>query len=493
MSRKTASMLFLGFCAWLVLAWVNLFCFSLPWADTWCYLGPAAAHPRAFHTEAPLLGNFLGSDHVWGLHFPGPPMIYSLVLAALGSSPAIGVLMFVAMWAALAALVGYLAYSSTRERIWGIAAAAVVLFDRCLFLVSQAARPELLAAIVVVVLWMALADVAPFNRRARLVVIGFCQFLNPVLHPITLAIGAAVCLVLLAQRLRRLESKSGPALAALLGYAAGCLSLFLWFKSQPEAWLQFRDHANSRSFPYSFGGNFWMALQSDYAPAYSGHLLWIGALLISLGAALRWMRKPMDVGPVCLWGAVIVLSSLVAQQKFRNECYIGVALPAAVVLVLLWLQRIRQRYSATRLGLWFCFSLVFLIAVHGSFWGARTLRYVQAGRPNLRREIDRITQELPASRKALIPEVLWESALSNQERFGMNTLPQSASVEQRTKYEAIAYRELKAGDLVVVDRFQQHQPLQGLARSEWTEVGRFTRILAGRKQWGYDLTVFRRN
>lgn len=75
----------------------------------------------------------------------------------------------------------------------------------------------------------------------------------------------------------------------------------------------------------------------------------------------------------------------------------------------------------------------------------------------------------------------------------MNTLPQSASLEQRTSYESLAYRDLEAGDFVVVDRFQQHQPVHGLAKSEWTQVGRYTHILAGRKEWGYDLTVFRRN
>jgi len=492
-SPKIKALLFSGFLVWLTLAWINLFSYSLPWMDTWCYLAPAASCSSLFHLRTPLLEGFLGSDQGWGLHFPGAPLLYSCVFSIVTFRPYVAVLMFIILWFALAILVGWSAYQLTREGFWAIVAGVMILVDHTLFEDAQAQRPEIVGALALVLVWMALSDIRPFHGRIRLVCLAGTFFMLPLLHPVTLAVGACICLLLCWQYWASERNGRTVLLTSILGYGGGGLALFLWFYLQPEAWTQFLDHAVSNKVAYSFGRTFWQALQHFYFPTLTGHLLWVIGLFVSVSTLFLWARGRQKAAPGGFWASVILISGLVAHQNFHNLFYLALYLPAAIVLSTLLLFRIHQTASSVRVRRWIQYLTCLFVAGHGLFWATRTFKYLRDGMPYIRGELAQIAQSLPKKGRILIPEALWEDAILEPNRFAMNTLPNSSSSERRILYETFVYRKLVKGDLVIIDRFQIKKPMNVLRPGEWTAMGNYKDVVPGRLEWGYDFEVWRKN
>ncbi len=97
---------FLGIAGWSLAAWFSLHDFTVAGLDDWAYFAPAVATGHPFALTAPLNGNFLGADHTWGLHWPGAPLIYSILfsLFAWVPLPIFRVALFIVIWLALAGL-----------------------------------------------------------------------------------------------------------------------------------------------------------------------------------------------------------------------------------------------------------------------------------------------------------------------------------------------------------------------------------------------------
>jgi hypothetical protein len=487
-------LILVGLVLWFALAWVNLYLFSLPWADPWCYLGPAVVNPSPFHLQVPFWGGFLGSNHVWGLHFPGAPLIYSCIFSLVKFRPYIGVLLFIALWVALAICAGWMALQLTGQAFWAVAAGAAILSDRSLFIVAQAQRPELAGSIDLLVVWMALAGMPPARGRLRSVCLFLSFFLLPLLHPVTLVAGGCLCVALWWPGERRGGADWRTSLLASLGYAGGGVTLFLWFYLQPDAWSQFSDHAASVNIPYSFGVTLWRSLQQYYYPTFSGHLLLAAAILLSASILFSRIRNPRGPVPAGFWGAATLALCLLAEQKFNNTCYLALIIPEAVLITLLFLFKLEQGAAIQRPNPWIRALLVASLCVHGLFWATRTSKFLQAGSPDIRKELDEIAGHLPKQGHVLIPEALWEAALRDPSRFDLNTLPQFASPHRREDYESATYGKLTRGDLVIVDRFQLNQPLEAFPGAEWTVVGEHKHTFPGRAgEWGYDLTIRMRN
>jgi hypothetical protein len=493
LSLKLLLGVMVGLLLWCALAWINLFWFNLPWSDTWCYLGPAAGSPSIFHLEVPLWGGFLGGNHVWGLHFPGAPLIYSCLFSLVGFRPSIGVAIFVALWLALAACTGWMARQLTGKNFWAIAAGSAVLSDRCLFNIAQAQRPEFVGSIALLLLWMALEQVPPLKGKWRLYCILICLFLLPLLHPVTLITGGCVCIALYRVAYLRGSINLKTAILASLAYIIGGAALVLWFYLQPDAWSQFSDHASSVNIPFTFGLTLWRSLQFSYYPTFSGHILWAAGILFSALILISWIRNPLRAIPVGGWGAAILIISIFVEQKFNNMFYIGLILPEAVLVTLLILFNFQQRVGDSRIVSLSSTLIVVFICVHGLFWATRTLKFIGAGCPSIRTELAKITNGLPQHQHILIPVVLWEAALRDPSRFELNTLPQFASKYRREEYEAPRYGRLIPGDLVILDRFQLNQPTVSLASGKWTLVSNPKHIFQGRWEWGYDLHIWRKN
>lgn len=481
-----------GLLLWAAVAWVHLQRFAVPWMDPWCYLAPAAPGGGSLLLWTPLLGSFEGADHLWGLHFPGALLLYRALFAVLPFHGGAAVGLFVALWAALALAVGWAALQLTGEGFWGAASAAVVLADRSMFEVAAAQRPEFVAALALFLSVMVVARIPPFRGGAGLAG-AFCGFfLIALAHPVTLVAGAIMCLSLAWLSPRAGGCPRRTAGWALAGYAAGCAALVLWFALQPKAWSTFRDHAGRALVPYSYGTAFWRALQEFYYPTFTGHVLWILGGLAAVRALWPGTGDRGGEGDARRVCAVALLACALAEQKFYNVNYLGVALPEAVVISALFLHdREGRPGSAWRRG--FRVLVCAAILAHGLFWGTRTLKFLEDGRPDLRRELAGIAESLPTGRRILVPEVLWEEAIRNPGRFMMNTLPYHASVQRRRAYEAYAYAGLRAGDLVILDRLQSNAPAAVLPKPGWALVGTYRHVLPGRTEWGYDLSVWRTN
>jgi hypothetical protein len=245
--------------------------------------------------------------------------------------------------------------------------------------------------------------------------------------------------------------------------------------------------------PYSFGANLWATLQLYYYPTFTGHLLWLGAIIIGLSSIRGWASRRFGwPGPI-EWGAIIVILSLLVQQDFINPTYVVLELPVAAGIVLLFVSRLQRSGRPVSESTLVRGAAIALVAVHGLFWANRTLIYIRSGEPDLRHELAAISTDLPRNARILIPDALWESALGQQERFSMATLPQKSTVRLRQAYEAYAFGSLSSGDMVVLDKFQTLQPLTTFPRPGWTHAFDRAHLLEGRKQWGYDLSVWVKN
>jgi len=53
---------------WLLLAFTHLYRFSVPKMDSWCYFRAGCLCPHPETSLCPLLGDFQGADHIWGIH-----------------------------------------------------------------------------------------------------------------------------------------------------------------------------------------------------------------------------------------------------------------------------------------------------------------------------------------------------------------------------------------------------------------------------------------
>jgi len=475
------------FAAWCWVAWANLYWYNLPWADTWASVAPAATGLPPFHINAPLLANFSGSDRVWGLHFPGAPLLYSVVFSCLRFRPELAVLMFMVLWAALAACTGWLAFRVTGRGFWAMAAAALILADRSFFAIAQFHRPEMVAALDLVLVWVTLAGAEPIRGGVRHLGAGIAFLLLPMLHPVTLVFGAVACAFLVLRAMRRSPRDGMPVAAPCTGYAAGCAALFLWFYLQPDAWSQFYDHANSRKIPISPGSMFTQAFQESYYPLFTGNVLIAAAFVVAAWVIYQWMRGHTPSDRVTVVGAAIVALCLFIQPSFKNSLYRSLCLPESVVLIVGVLAGFDSKAASRR---WIRVLACLAVAVHGLFWVSRTARFIESGQPHIREELAQIVDELPKGRRILIPEALWEAAVRDPGRFELNTLPQMASPAHRMAYESLVYTRLSAGDVVVVDRLQLNQPRTDFVHGGWIAGKRYTHVLPGRTEWGYDMTVW---
>jgi hypothetical protein len=485
-------MLSAGVAVWILIAWTNLYRFDVPWMDTWCYLSPAATGGAPFHLETPLLGTFAGADHTWGLHFPAAQLIYSVYFALLHFDPEWAVAMFILFWLALGVGVGWSVLRLTGSRLWAAVAIALVLADRSVFAVALGQRPEFIASLALLVAVMALAGLEPFRGGLRLIAAACAFAVLATAHPVTLLVGAGVCLAM-ALYLRSHPGRNWRLFAcSAAGYIIGVAMLFLWFGLQPEAWSAFCDHSAGNWVPFSFGSAFWRSLKEFYYPTLTGHVMWALACLVatySLWTKALKTELPLRAMTVC---SLFLILCIIAQQKFYNGYYLSIGVPVVVMLVAVFGSETVACIEDSRLQLVVKIAVCTFVVLHGAFWFTRTLKYVASGCPDVRKELAQVVARLPNSRRILIPEVLWEVAIADPQRYSMNTLPYHASLQRRRAYESYAYGQLRTGDLVVIDRLQSNRPLNRLDGGGWALVGTYTHLLPGRTEWGYDLSVWRK-
>jgi hypothetical protein len=490
---KVPALVLLGFVVWFTAAWINIFWFTCPSADTWCYMGPAAGGGTPFHLSALFLGEFLRSNEVWGLHFPAAPLFYSAVFAVVKFQPAVGIALMLALWALLGFASGRIAFQATRQVFWSVVAGAIVLVDHSMLSVVQFERPELLASLDLILVWFALSGAAPLNRRFRGAIAFFAAFFLPLVHPVTLVMGPAIGLILWLGTRNEKQVRRPTLTLAAFGYIAGFATLVLWFVLQPDAWKQFSDHASVASGTYNYGRTFVYALWHFYTPTFTGCFLWGIAIVFCVPIVLRSIRSGEGGNMVLCIGGAMLLLGVIFLQKFSNEYYIAVLLPEAACMAVVFLHRLDADILGGKRHQGFIALTILFVAAHSLVWATRTKKFVDAGEPRIRDELRGIVQGLPHLHHVLIPEVLWEAALPLTGSYRLNTLPQMATAARRLSYENTVYPQLESGDIVIVDRLQLNQPMEQCDRVSFTAIANFKHLFPGRIVWGYDLTVWRKN
>ncbi len=487
---------FLGFgAAWLALAFTHLYFYALPWMDTWCYLAPSAVDAQPLRLTAPMLGSFDGSDHAWGLHWPGVQLMNSVVFSILPAHPASWVAWETLLWLACAAALAQLTWRVTTRAGAAFTVFALILMDRGFFFGAYAQRMESMA-----LLWLCPLIHAMIARArgqklspAGHLLAGLAAFLAPLTHLAAAAFAGAALAVML-WRSRPGESR-GPAREAAL-WLAGCIALVAWFGLQPDVWSQFVAHARQGASVKAQGGMFVMAMSLFYAPTYTGAALYvIGVAAAGAGIWQGWRREAAGETRVRADLGLVALGVFILLQWLHNAHYLFPLLPAlaplgadGVLRAMAWIGRL----PAPR---WVTATIAAFVLLHGAFWVTRTLKYLESGRPFLRGDLASFWSTLPHEGRLFIPTALWEEAGRAPERRArarMNTIPNSALIARRGAYEKSIYENAQPGDTLVVDRFQDPPILLDPSTAGWERVREIERPMPGKTPWGYAFTVWRR-
>ncbi|MEM1058370.1 MAG: hypothetical protein AAGK14_03900 [Verrucomicrobiota bacterium] len=478
---------------WATAAYVHLHFLSTPTLDGWCYFAPAAFATFPPALFSPLLGSFAGLDAAWGMHWPGVVALQTVLLAPLPASSALHVLYFIGLWAALALLAGWLAFRLSGNGWAGWVVAAVVLTDRAAFAIAFEMRPELATALAMLLTLALLIHSGDLGRRGWFGFYLLC-FLLPTLHPMGVIFCGALGLVLGALAIRG-EWSWGRYVVMAVCMAGGALGAVAYIVLQPAAWAQFKDHAAFNTVPFSWGYTFWLHLKASYAPLYAGFATYVLALagagyfLLRQGPA-RQRQEARWLAPV----ASLFLISLLVAQVFHNKDYVTTLLPIALLLAAVLVVTILRHLGGwPRLGV--AVAVLALVALNAAYWPARTLNYVPYGLPDLRSEIVRFYDGLPEAPRVGVPIKLWQAAAIHP-RPGvlLTTLPHHATTPRREAYERFVGKQLRAGDLLVIDHRYGIQPTYYLPEGLLLEpIDRLDRVLTfrGGKQGGFDLVAYR--
>jgi hypothetical protein len=499
MSRKQIAGWIGAVLLWLILMYFQLYEFSYPNMDSWCYFAPAAFAQHTFGLSTPLLGDFHGAASTWGLNWPGGELIASLFTPFIHGSSRIYVGWFCLQWLVVGFGTAYLIQKLTLNRFLAVLGAGLILTDRTLFSVAWLQRHELLAGGIL----LGLVILSPWGSQRELRGKSWCFWalgffvlpcLQPACGPAGLCFSVLLLLVSVVTRQRWRES-----VVASGSFTLGVLGVFAYFHFQPAAWAFFRDHASmgveiSRQKPF-FPPAQWANIWEYYSRAPTG-ILFYGAGIV---AAVRFIWQGLRDHRTWLEDQnrfqLFLVSSLflvlfAACHRTYNGYYLALVFPFVVILSTVQLAQIFNFFQTSRLMQ--LAVVVGLIGIHSLFLDYRAYVLARAGFPRIREELKKTAQLLPASRRLLIPEVLWENYIDASRHVRMNTLPYNASESLRELYEGEVYRDLRRGDILIIDQVQAQPPRYRIRSEEWEEIAHYRCGYISSKFRGFDLTVFRR-
>jgi hypothetical protein len=474
---------------WFYLAYTNLYYFSIPWMDTWAHMGPAVkTYP--LNLRMPLVGDFLGGDHTWAIQWPGSETIASLILYILPATPSSQVIYMILLWLILAWVTGSIVYRCTNNYYIAVLAALLILFDRNYFAIAHAQRPEFAATLVLLWLMVTLYRLLTDSATSKLFIQFYiCCFSLVLLHPITLPLAILSLLLSIYFALTGkwpLKTIYFSAVFLLLGI---CLLAFS-FTHSLNAWLQFSDHLNQNIDKIHFPITLWNSINQFYFPFYTGGVIIFVGVAGSIYNIINGLSSK-NINFDCVLSLYIIASALLVGYHY-NTFYAIFVFTLSLLVVSLMLAKYWPNSLVFRNVI--IIAVILFTGIHGLFWITRELKFLQTGKPNLRHELLDIFNTLPSSRRIYLPESLWETAIysNKSDRCLMNTLPYVVSNNRRQLYEDYAYRDVKDGDILIVDQFSSNKGyfLDKLNYSGWCHIYNVNHFLPGRSPWGYDLHIY---
>jgi len=496
---------FAGFClVWVIVAFLHLRFWSMPWMDTYCYASPAAAASHPFVLHLPFLGSFMGADHAWGLHWPGGPLFLSLLLPQAFSAAWL-IAVYVFLWLLCGLACALLAFQLSRSYWVAFISLAVILLDRSALGIAGGGRHEFLTAIFTILpLICVLSEDRKTSVPAR-TFLALSLFLLPLLHPMGVGIGVVYVLsaiLMLPDKLRNSTDNKKQYLLFLIcfPYVLGLSILVGWFALQPDVWRQFQAHAKEASGGVKPFEIYWKAATQFYYPFSTGTLIYVIALVSSFGVFLQCAKAlflKMHFPLLKIWFPHMVFLMTFGGMSFMaNAYYLFISLPVATALSVAFVANFLSTHSHLISARVVALTALLFLLFHGAFLVSRSIKVASAGFPDLRNEARQFYDSLPSTHLKLIPISLWEVALENRDQAMLNTQGFAANDINRIDYESYAWGELQhPDDIVIIDHLQtvQVSPIRVPSIDEgWEMIAEKKSIMPSSKPWGFHYQAWRR-
>lgn len=489
---------------WAVIAFLNLYFFSYPSMDSWCYFSPVAASTAPGDLTTPLLGPWEGLDHTWGLHWPGGPFIGTLFFWAFPTHPATNILYAMLLWGATAIFLRVVALRLLDSRLLANAAAILFLFDRAAFNMAWFQRHEMLslsAELILLILWTYPSPRSSWKIVARYALWTACFTVMTVTHPSSLGIAGIIVICLWMRALvGKTPKRFADATFAALGGVLGVGLLIGYFWAHPMAYAAFKDHAqiNFEITNDPNGTNFFgktlLLFPEFYFPFFTGAFLVFGlfvgsaSVLIHIWGAkgIAWADRLED-SKVWLMIVVLGVGQALLNLATYNAYYMILFIPFSILLILRLLSNWPKPPT-------YLVAIGFLVLfLHLSIIPLRLVPWARSGFPNYRAVLAAAWAQIPSDRLVLIPDVLWENAIQSHSNALMNNLPNNATAPRRAAYENFLYNSVQRGDILIVDWLQSKKPeIHSDPRLRWIEIPDkgLTALWQGVKKRGFDLKMY---
>ena len=407
----------------------------------------------------PLLGSFMGYDRTWGFHWPGWPLLRSLLLPVIPWHPLAEFSILCLLWLSMAWLLSSIVRNAGQALLSRWVFALSLLAPG--FVVSlQSYRPEIITGFFLVVCLWSWSGKETVHKVLKCLAL----LLLPLLHPVGFVVPAfwIVCECLIRWRHAGMISAFLKSLVPGLCLLAGILCFVAWYARDPATWLQFQTNLKTqRLLTEGLGPGYWSVLRWGYGfkgalplililgggvlgcvvvfrqqlrakssqgalpPAGMAALGFLAALAFNLATKNPNTNHLLAVAPLAVWLYVIAVST-VLPEKFLHLRRFALAVTLLVCNVLL----LKNSYL---------------------LWENRGDSY--------RGALHAALSQLPPQSKVLIPVAFWEAAMLLEKdglgrKYAFSTFPNILEKEPRERYENAVLAELLPGDLLVWDALQ---------------------------------------
>ena len=485
---------------WVIVLYINSHHYCYCSMDSWALSAPGLYSKTPFQLSTPLLGNFHSSNITWGLHFPGGPMLFSLLpLSTLRSAESIS-LIHIVFLLIISLQSGIIVWMLTSRKIMAFLATALILSDKSCAINLWLQRNEFLGAILAAT--AIIAVIKNKNKTLNSFMLFVCICLLPTITPIYVFVDIAIVAWLVIDTYFN-EKNRLTLIYYISAFFLGIGLLAAFFFSNYETKEAFLDHSKNafaiskNSTPF-FGYNI-IEFQSLYSPFFIGTLFQLLSLWIILYCS--WESIFITKNSISnTWNYFsyyylifcCLLAGEFAMQNNFNGYYIVGTIPFATILGTVGLNKIFQKLKLSNKVETTIVVIICLLS--SAYLCGRTYKWYHEGATNYRAEVEKFYSAIPTGGTVLAPEIFWELAREDHKRnIIMSSLPYNAGPSRQLEYLKYLKENFSSFDYFVVDRLQSHPSKFFDENKDHLIV-----IASAKKTWktgvterGFDLTLYK--
>ena len=485
---------------WIIISYINSHHYSYCSMDSWALSAPGLYSKKPFQLCTPLLGNFHSSDITWGLHFPGGPMLFSILPFSTFKSAEVISLIHIILLLIIALEAGLITWMLTSRKIMAFLTAVLVMTDKSCAINLWLQRNELIGALIATTAIIAI--ITNKNKIINSYIILFSIVLLPTITPIYVFVDIAIVAWLLIDTFYN-DIYRTKMLYYILAFFVGIALIAIFFLSNYEAKLAFLDHSKnalaiSKKITPFFGYNI-INFQSIYSPFYIGtifQVLTVWFVFYYSWASIFKAKKSVQYtwnlfSKIYLIFFCLIAGEFAMQNNFNGYYIIG-TIPFASILGAIALNKL---FIELRLSRKVELATVLIICMLSSaYLCARTYKWYSEGAINYRAAIGKFYSSIPTGGTVLSPELFWELARDDHKRkIIMNELPYSASESRHLEYLKYLRENFSNFDYFVVDRLQSHpSKFFDENKDHLMPITRMTQTWkTGNEERGFDLILYK--